>query len=600
MGKEETNDSMDIYEPLKEYRSIYKSKHNQNVTDFFDALVLKAQIDQGLNKSTNDKIKKLEKRANTLKSSITKRRILQAFSWIGIIIALVASIYGIMQLVKKITELKSILSLSLGSVALVVLIIVIFKVINPKLKILIKNHDKLRKEIDDLIQEAYQQLEPLNNLFTETMSLELFKKTLPNINMDLVFDSRRLDYLVNKFGLGDLKDLNRSALFIQSGDIKGNPFYLSKELVHELGTKAYTGSITIHWTTTSRSNGKTVTNHHTQTLTETIVRPCPYYTKEIYLVYGNEAAPDLIFSREDSDAEDLNQKQIDKKVSRDIKKLGRKSEKSIKTGGNYTVLGNSEFEVLFGATNRNHETQFRLLFTPLAQKSLLELMKDTEYGYGDDFDFVKHKMINVLYPEHLDHFELKPNPKFFRGYDLEVVKKNFVDFQNEYFRQLYFAFAPVLAIPLYQQHMPHEYIYKDLYDSYVSFYEHESVVNHMNENEFKHPLSTTPNILKTTVNKSKDYKDTITVTAYGYETHNRVDYFTKLGRDGRMHTIPVHWTEYIPVSKDTPIEISVPVEEKELSYQDRIRKVLENTSKQGIDPKEVYKIGLYLAYILKK
>ena len=39
-------------------------------------------------------------------------------------------------------------------------------------------------------------------------------------------------------------------------------------------------------------------------------------------------------------------------------------------------MGHPEFEVLFGAQNRNNEVQFRLLFTPLARKQLLALMKD--------------------------------------------------------------------------------------------------------------------------------------------------------------------------------------------------------------------------------
>ena len=61
---------------------------------------------------------------------------------------------------------------------------------------------------------------------------------------------------------------------------------------------------------------------------------------------------------------------------RQLKKLEKKSRKSVNQGTNYTVFGNSEFEVLFGATNRNHEVQFRLLFTPLAQTELLKLMKE--------------------------------------------------------------------------------------------------------------------------------------------------------------------------------------------------------------------------------
>src|SRR5690606_11632282 len=100
-------------------------------------------------------------------------------------------------------------------------------------------------------------------------------------------------------------------------------------------------SITIHWTTTSRVNGRTVVNRHTQVLTATVTKPYPMYAEQSYLVYANDAAPDLNFSRTDSDAENLNEKQIDRHVNRQIKQLEKKSQKAITTGSNYTVIGNS-------------------------------------------------------------------------------------------------------------------------------------------------------------------------------------------------------------------------------------------------------------------
>ena len=122
------------------------------------------------------------------------------------------------------------------------------------------------------------------------------------------------------------------------------------------------------------------------------------------------------------------------KVNKDIKKLSKKAEKSVTQGSNYTVLANSEFEVLFGATNRNHEVQFRLLFTPLAQRELLEIMKDKEIGYGDDFDFVKHKKINRVYPEHLHKFEFDVMPPYYWGYDIDSIKEKFLVYTTDYFK----------------------------------------------------------------------------------------------------------------------------------------------------------------------
>ncbi|HRX45323.1 MAG TPA: hypothetical protein P5091_04715 [Acholeplasmataceae bacterium] len=169
----------------------------------------------------------------------------------------------------------------------------------------------------------------------------------------------------------------------------------------------------------------------------------------------------------------------------------------------------------------------------------------------------------------------------------------------DYFKRIYFTFAPILAIPLYQHTLPHEYIYKDLYDSYASFYEHEKVVNHMNVNEFKHPLCTTESILKTKTIKSDHYEDIISVTAYGYRTEQRVDYIQKMGGDGRMHTIPVEWTEYLPVEQESKVSVHVVEEEQEESYADSFRKMFENLKNKETTQENLYAIHRFIAHVIK-
>lgn len=603
LGTMEGFDGENIFEPLLAYKNVYKDLFDKNATEYIDSLVEKSQVDIEANRETNRKIKKSETERNDLIKRINKNNFLRGFMIFLTVAALVAAIVGIVMIVNGgLSSLVGPILMIVFGFALPILFIVLLTVkVNPKIKQLRGAKEKLDKIIADLTAEAWNQMAPLNALFTRGMSVYLFKKTVPIINLDKMFDSKRLDYLVNKFGLAEVHDVNRSTLYVQSGDIIGNPFFIANDLVHHLGTKTYYGELVIHYTTTSYVNGRLVTNHHTQTLRASVTKPCPYYREEPYLVYGNEAAPDLIFTRQDSDAEHLNEKQIEKKVNKEVKKLNKMSEKSIKKGGDFTVMGNSEFEVLFGATNRNDELQFRLLFTPLAQKQLLQLMKDKEVAFGDDFDFVKHKMINIVYPEHLGRIALDVAPEFFHGFNYDVICKNFLDYMNAYFKHIFFTFAPILAIPLYQQHKPHEYIYKDLYDSYVSFYEHEHIANAMNATEFKHPLSATPNILKTSVVKSGEFCDTIRVTAYGYQTFNRTDYIPVMGGDGRSHMVPVNWVEYLPVSQSTDVNVNVVGEEKEETYAEKFKKAFENMRKGKLaEDKDVYTVGLFLAYIIKK
>lgn len=590
-----------IYEPLKTYKNILKTKHEDNVNEYFNKLVEQSGIDINQNHETIKKLNKAKKQLENINKTISKLNFIRVLLILFSIVLIFLPFYHLSSNTHDSNTLKITL-IVVEALLAILFIFLIFRKINPKLKSLKEDKSKSKAEIDLLINEASKQTESLNKLFKEGTALELFKKTLPLINFDKYFDSKRLEYLVKKFDLDDVPNLNRSTLFVKSGDLNGNPFYIAHDLVHSLGEKTYTGSITISWTTRSTVNGKTVTQRHTQTLTASVTKPYPYYAEQSYLVYGNEAAPDLIFSRDDSDAEHMDQTAIDRLVKSEEKRLRKQERKALKKGQTFTALGHSEFEVLFGANNRNNEVQFRLLFTPLAQKQLLELMKDKKIGYGDNFDFDKYKKINIIYPEHLNMIDLDVKPSYFYSYDFEEIKKKFIEYNNNYFKSIYFTFAPLLAIPLYQQHQPHEYIYQDLYDSYVSFFEHETVVNKLGEDQFKHPSSKTKNILKTRTVKSFDNTDKIEVVAYGYETFPRVDYITKFGGDGRMHTIPVHWTEYIPVTNTTLVDVKIAEDEKEnKSYRDHVEDFIKKLkSTDGAKEDDIIKLTRFITYIHKK
>ena len=592
-----------IFEPLSAFKGVYKDKFDKNANDYFDELTKRSNIDIEANRKTNREIVKATADAEKLNKKISTRIGLRVFLIVLIVFSFIAAILGIyLAATNESGEmLLPILLIVIGVVLIALFFVLIFVVINPKLKSL----RALKKEQDSLIvklkNEAWAQMEPLNKLFVDSTNIRLFKMTMPLINLDKMFDSKRLDYLVNKFKLGDVNDINRSTLYVQSGDIVGNPFFFARDLVHYLGTKTYSGSITITWTTSSYVNGKLVTQSHSQVLTAYVTKPCPYYHDESYLVYGNEAAPDLVFSRVDSDAEILDEKQIQKVVAKEEKKLKKKADQSLKKGGTFTVLGNTEFDVLWGAQDRNHEVQFRLLFTPLAQRQLLQLMKDKTVGYGNNFNFIKHKMINVIQPDHLATTTFDIGAQSYRSMNYDTTRATFLNMNNKYFKDIYFAFAPILAIPIYQQHKPHEYIYKDKYSSYVSFYEHEKVANAINESAFKHPLSKTRNILKTSTVKSGEFTDTIKVTAYGYDTIKHIERVRMVGRDGKTHTVPVEWIEYIPVENDSLIEIGVVEEQKEETYADKFKKMFESLKDKdkSIKDNEIILVGAFLANVIK-
>lgn len=149
--------------------------------------------------------------------------------------------------------------------------------------------------------------------------------------------------------------------------------------------------------------------HHTQTLTASVTKPAPFYGYDTRLYYGNEAAPDLRFSRQPTHANELDEDEIEKTVKRGKKKLEKRARKAVGAGTQFTEMGNAEFDVLFGAVDRTNEVQFRLMFTPLAQQNMLELIKSDD-GYGDDFAFYKTGCINCIRSEHAQHWQTDTDP----------------------------------------------------------------------------------------------------------------------------------------------------------------------------------------------
>ena len=71
--------------------------------------------------------------------------------------------------------------------------------------------------------------------------------------------------------------------------------------------------------------------------------------------------------------------------------------------------------------------------------------------------------------------------------------------------------------------------------------------NELGASRFAHEMSKTSVILKTRCVESNSERDDVEVVAYSYATANRVDFVSVLGGDGRIHPVPVHWVEYIPL-----------------------------------------------------
>ena len=551
-----------LLEPLTAYKTKYQEAFQANCKEYFDGLIEKSGIDLAQNRQTVSKYDAKMRECADVEHTLSRFRTFRGLLifWIVAGAALLLAAVGLF--VSQEYLIASILLVA-GVVSIVAASCLLAKKVVPALRENEALHAEIKKAAEELLQQAWQQMEPLNALFDNNVTKKLIEKTVPLIQLDDYFNVRRYDYLRGKYGYGDDDDSNASTLGILTGEIIGNPFVEDRVLVHTLGTYTYTGSLVIYWETyETDSEGNLVTVHHSQTLTASVTRPKPYYSEQTRLVYGNEAAPELHFSRRPSHVEDLSEKERASKVKRGVKKIRKQQKEAMRTGRGFTEMGNEEFDVLFGALDRDNDVQFRLLFTPLAQKNLLALMKDSE-GYGDDFYMRKAGCLNYVITEHSAHWDMDERGERYHSYSADLAWKKFLSFQADYFRSLYFDLAPLLSIPLYQQYKPHEYIYQESYPRCFTWQETECAVNHMPSSAFAPEGAATPSILKTGFLQREGSSDRVNVRAYSYQTYERVEYVPVHGGDGNTHLVPVPWIEYVPVYADTVVQM------KELGLSER-------------------------------
>ncbi len=560
-----------VYDPLERYRSEYRDRFLQNAQDAFEDLSDKANIDKEANRLICGEIAQLSESKATLSSSHSRYSLLRIVCWAAV---------AVLVILGAISETPS--RAPLYFVPALAVIVFNFAVLNRKIRKLKEEIDSLEENIRQKKAEAFRQMEPLNALFDWDIPARLIEKTVPKLHFDRFFTQSRIDELVKDFGYDGSLNENASVLFSQSGEINGNPFVIADLKTFEMGEKTYTGHKTIHWTeTVTGFDGKRHRVFRSQTLSASVTKPCPAYGKLAFVLYGNDAAPNLTFTRKPSGlTEDgFLQNYRRKQKLRELQKFSR----NLQDESQYTLMGNREFETLFETKDRNDEVEYRLLFTALAQRQMLSLLKEKINAYGDDFSFFKAKKVNVIVPGHLNDFNLDTNPNRFAEYSYEESRHKFIRINQEYFRAVYFSMAPLLCIPLYQQIRTQREIYGNILQR-SSFWEWESIANFYGEEKFRHPKCATDCILKTEARSLGASESTIRVTAHGYSGTPRIDYVPVLGGDGRTHNVPVKWIEYDPVSRT-----------REISIQERTDRSDESRRKRNIrqDAGEIFRRGIF-------
>lgn len=501
-----------IYNPLEEYESKLKDLHLKNANDFFEKLVQLSGVDIEENRKTITQYNDCVENRSKVKRKLNWLRFLRV----------------------------------LMCITLVLIPLVILKT-TPCIRALRSEIANFDEAANELLKKAHRQMAPLNNLFTDRDALNIIENTIPSIRFDDYFSKNQETDMKINYDFNEGRTQEESTIDVLAGNYNENPFLFENKLIHRMGTETYHGYKTIHWTETYRdSDGKLRTRMRSETLHATVVKPKPFYNTRVILNYCAQGAPDLNFSRDASQLHKKSEKQIEKIVKRGEKKLNKKTEKAISENSDFMSMSNSEFEVLFDALDRTNEVQFRTLFTPLAQTNMVDLIL-SQTGYGDDFNFIKTKRTNRIVSEHSQGRDINLLANGYASHSFDVIKSNFINKNTEFFKAVYFDFAPILAIPIYQERPVHSLKPIPELSQLYSLKECEVLANTMDESRVVHPATKTKAILKSSFVGSNNGIDETCITAYSYDIEQRVDIVSVYGGDGRWHNVPVEWDDYIPL-----------------------------------------------------
>lgn len=523
----------DILSPVEQFPA-FKEKFREIAEKTFEDLTSASGIDPEANRKLCHDIQDLKSSNEKTASVLRWWTVLCVFMWI---VAAVCVIICVSRGFHAGWIIPT--ACIVGAVAMLVLL---FWKIHPIIKKYKTIKNEQEEQIKQMEQEAWDMMAPLNRLYDWDVFNRMMSQAVPRLEFDPYFTNQRLADLINSYGWDENFSKERSVVCSHSGLINGNPFVIARTRKMEWGTKEYKGELTVKWTTvTIDSEGRKHTQHHSETLRASVHKPYPEYYERTRLIYGNTAAPDLNFTRDINDDKLEVGSRAFKRKLKDIEKFSRDLK------NDFAMATNEEFEVLFTTTNRNNNQQYFLLFTPLAQENMIKVIRDTEHGYGDDFQFMKHRKLNTLTTGHMQDLPLDMDPRRFWSSSYDEAKQTFIMTTCENFRALYFGFAPLLSIPMYQQIRPVSAIYGTDMPRQSSYWEHESLANYWGEDKFAAPECATHSILKTSETRKADGTVEVQVRAHGYRIQPRVDYISKYCSDGNYYDVPVHWDEYLPV-----------------------------------------------------
>jgi hypothetical protein len=163
--------------------------------------------------------------------------------------------------------------------------------------------------------------------------------------------------------------------------------------------------------------------------------------------------------------------------------------------------------------------------------------------------------MNKIISNHSQGREINVPSEQYKSYSYEIIKSNFINKNVEFFKAVYFDFAPILAIPVYQERPVHSLKPIPALDRKYAYKECEVLANSMEKRYVVHPDTKTSAILKSRIVSSENDTDETVITAYSYDIEQLVDIIPVRGGDGYLHDVPVYWDNYLPLEQESKFSV---------------------------------------------
>ncbi|SJZ49257.1 MAG1210 family protein [Mycoplasmopsis verecunda] len=449
-------------------------------------------------------------------------------------------------------------------IALFIYFLIINKNINQHLEM-------ANSELKSIGDEVKENLDPLYKICClEGIKEILVDKIFPFIKLNFktsqelmeIADIRdQKDYLLNN------ENERMSIKRVQSGFLNNAPFVSIIRNHRRYVNETYVGSTTVEYEKVRFKyvNGRQVKEKymHTETLTASYRAPKPYYYDTSELIYYNDLMPQLEFKCSPDYVGNLNKKQLDKLIAKQSKMIRKLANDNI----NYQpIMGNLTFESLFNCKKRNNEKEFRMLFTPLAQKQYEKLLTSREISNDHNFDLAKLGKLHILKEQNLfalltyeRNLHQKLSPYWNTGVTYTNLKNSFIHTYVSGFDELFKTLAPFIAIPMYME-QEINYKFNNDWQNNLAAEEIESLLNRniSLRDGLKHPEASDYGLIFDVTKKSQNGdKVHFTVTTYGYKQIEHTEYISVKAGDNNRYDVPVNWIEYQEVKKISNLTLTV-------------------------------------------